>query len=130
MLVNVLGDLIGALLFPIGPFFVGYTITTAIAGLIYGLLLYKKYPYTMADRQFLARITVAVMLVAVVVNMGLNTLCMSLTLDKAFLPLFGARIIKQLIMIPIHVIVFFIIEKSLRKSAASYLYSGEPDDSN
>ena len=42
VLLNVLGDVIGATLFPTGPYFVGYTISTAIAGLIYGLILYKK----------------------------------------------------------------------------------------
>ena len=42
VLLNVLGDLIGATLFPTGAFFIGYTISTAISGLIYGLLLYKK----------------------------------------------------------------------------------------
>ena len=36
VLLNLLGDLIGATLFPTGPFFMGYTISTVIAGFIYG----------------------------------------------------------------------------------------------
>ena len=35
VLLNVLGDVIGATLFPTGPYFIGYTISTAIAGFIY-----------------------------------------------------------------------------------------------
>ena len=31
VLLNVLGDVIGATLFPTGPYFIGYTISTAIA---------------------------------------------------------------------------------------------------
>lgn len=44
LLLNVLADLIGATLFPSGAYFVGYTITTAVAALIYGLLLYRPTP--------------------------------------------------------------------------------------
>ncbi|MDO5725289.1 MAG: folate family ECF transporter S component [Tissierellia bacterium] len=35
-------DFIGALLFPIGPYFAGFTLTAAIAGLIYGLFLHNR----------------------------------------------------------------------------------------
>lgn len=44
VLINILGDLVGALLFPTGPYFVGYTVTTAIAGLIYGTSTYSNIP--------------------------------------------------------------------------------------
>ncbi len=37
-----LGDFIGALIKPFGPYFVGYTITNMLVGLILGLFLYKK----------------------------------------------------------------------------------------
>lgn len=125
VLINILGDLIGALLFPTGPYFIGYTITTAVAGLIYGVLLYKSTPVIISEHKFVIKVTVAVILVAVIVNMGLNTLCMSITMSKAFLPLFWARIFKQVIIIPIHIVVFLLIEKSLQKVALNYLYDGE-----
>jgi ECF transporter S component (folate family) len=41
-IIALLGDLIGALLFPFGSYFVGFTIEQALVGLIYGLFLYKK----------------------------------------------------------------------------------------
>ncbi len=37
-----LGDFIGALIKPFGPYFVGYTITNMLVGLCFGLFLYKK----------------------------------------------------------------------------------------
>ena len=43
VLLNVLGDIIGATLFPTGPYFIGYTISTAIAGFIYGIFLYHRH---------------------------------------------------------------------------------------
>lgn len=121
ILLNVLGDVIGATLFPTGPYFVGYTISTAIAGLIYGLLLYKKEGKEYSDIHFLVRLIIATSLVAVICNMGLNTLWSVITTGKAFWVLLSARIVKQLIMIPIHVVVIFFLEKVLRKPFDKYV---------
>ena len=123
VLLNVLGDLIGATLFPTGAYFIGYTISTAIAGLIYGLLLYKKESNSISEKKFFLRVTIAVTLIAVIVNMGLNTLWTSITTGKAVQVLFFARIPKQIIMIPIHIIVFMFIEKMIRKPFDTYIRS-------
>lgn len=95
ILLNVLGDVIGATLFPTGPYFVGYTISTAVAALIYGLLLYKKSSDTYNNKQFLIRLVLSTLLVAVIVNMGLNTLWSAITTGKAFWVLLSTRIVKQ-----------------------------------
>ena len=115
VLLNVLGDLIGATLFPTGAYFVGYTISTAIAGLIYGLILYKDEKKIYTNKQFLIRIIISVILVTCISNIGLNTLWISITTGKAFIILLGTRIIKEIIMIPIQIICIFYIEKMLRK---------------
>ena len=44
MLVAVCGDLLGATLFPSGALFPGFTITAALAGINYGLWLYRREP--------------------------------------------------------------------------------------
>ena len=124
ILLNTLGDIIGATLFPTGPFFIGYTISTAIAGLIYGLLLYKREENSYDDKQFIIRLIVSTILVTGISNVGLNTLWISITTGKAFIVLLGTRIVKELIMIPIRVIVIFSIEKMLRNPFNNYLRSG------
>lgn len=121
ILLNVLGDVIGATLFPTGPYFVGYTISTAVAALIYGLLLYKRESSSYTNLQFIIRLIISTTLVAVIVNMGLNTLWTSITTGKAFLVLLGTRIVKQLVMIPIHVIVIFFLEKVTQKPFDKYV---------
>lgn len=123
VLLNVLGDVIGATLFPTGPYFIGYTISTAIAGLIYGILLYQKQEMPYNSKQLALRLFISTTLVAVIVNMGLNTLWSSITTGKAFLVLLSVRIVKQLIMIPIHVIVMLLIEKALRNPFYTYIRS-------
>lgn len=121
VLLNVLGDIIGATLFPTGPYFVGYTISTAIAGFIYGMFLYRKEENSYSDKQFFIRLILSTVLVSIIVNMGLNTLWTSITTGKAFMVLFWTRIIKQLIMIPIHIIVILFIEKGLRSPFYKYM---------
>lgn len=123
VLLNVLADIIGATLFPTGPFFIGYTISTAISGLIYGLLLYKKEENSYTDKQFLIRLIIAVVLVTGISNIGLNTLWISITTGKAFIVLLGTRIVKELIMIPIRIVVILFIEEILRKSFNTYIRS-------
>lgn len=125
VLVNVFGDIIGAILFPTGPYFVGYTISTAIAAFIYGTILYKESENSYSDKQFAIRVIVATILVAIIVNMGLNTLWTSITTGKAFIVLFTTRIIKQLVMIPIHVTVILFLEKALRKPYWKYLRNND-----
>ncbi len=121
ILLNVLGDIIGATLFPTGPYFIGYTISTAVAAFIYGIILYKKEGKEYTNMEFILRLIIATTLVTVIVNMGLNTLWTSITTKKAFIVLFGTRTIAQLIMIPIHVIVIFFLEKVLRKPFNKYI---------
>lgn len=123
VLLNILGDIIGATLFPTGPFFIGYTVSTAITGLIYGLLLYKEDINTYTDKQFIIRLIIAVILVTCISNIGLNTLWVSITAGKAFIVLLGARIVKEIIMIPIQIIIILFIEKMLRKPFDMYVRS-------
>lgn len=89
-------DLIGAMLFPKGAFFPGFTLSAALVGIIYGIVLYKKPKTT-------TRFVVANTIIAVGINIVLNTLWLVIMYDKGFIALASTRIIKALIMIPIEV---------------------------
>ena len=79
-LVGGLGDLIGALLFPIGPYFPGFTLTAALAGAGYGFCLCPRYGYALHAKQRkktrsnLLRITVAVLFKQILCSQFLGTL--------------------------------------------------------
>ncbi len=126
ILVNVISDLIGATLFPFGSFFIGYTVTKVVSGLIYGILLYKKEDNTYSNKQFIFRVIMAVMLVTVIANIGLNTFWIKITTGKAFMVLLSARIVKELVMIPIEIITIIILENTLRVPFNKYI-RGEND---
>ncbi len=126
ILVSVLADLIGATLFPFGSFFIGYTVTTAVAAAIYGVLLYQKEEKTYTNKQFIIRVIISSILVTIICNVGLNTLWLNITTGKAFMVLVASRIVKELIMIPIKIVVIIFLEKCLRKPFNKYL-RGEND---
>ena len=90
-------DLIGDILFPKRPFFPSFTLSAVLVGIIYGLILYKKPKTT-------GRFIVASTLIAVIVNIGLNTVWLTIIYNKGFIALASARIIKSVIMISIEVI--------------------------
>lgn len=67
-------DFIGAMLFPFGTYFFGYTATAALRGLIWGLLLYKKQGF----RYILAAVIVEQLICSALINsywisMSINT---------------------------------------------------------
>lgn len=94
-------------------------------GLIYGLLLHKKFKKEISNVEFLIRLTIASVLCLILVNGGLNTLWISITGGKAFWVLIPTRIVKELIMLPIQIISIFLLEKALRPAINKYLKDKE-----
>lgn len=104
-----IGDLIGAFLFPTGAFFPGFTVTAALTGIIYGLVLYNK-------KITIPRALVANALVCVLCNLLLNTFWLTFILGKGFTVLLASRAVKELIAIPIMTFFTIILDKTVIKS--------------
>ena len=113
VLVGILSDLIVALLFPTGPYFVGYTISNALTGLVYGLLLYQKD--FKLNKKFILKLIIAVLIVNFLINGILNTYFIMITTKNAVKIFAHIRFLKQAIMIPIKVITMLIICKQFGK---------------
>lgn len=108
-IVGGLADLVKYLVKPTGPFFPGFTISGFCGGMLYGFVLYKK-PLTVR------RVILANLLVTLLVNLGLNTYWLTLLYGDSFIALLPARILKQLIMLPIEVALFYTVAKTLAKA--------------
>lgn len=88
--VAALGDFLGALLFPIGPYFPGFTLTAFLTGLTFGSLLHKK--------QTLKSTALAVAIVQLFLGLLLNTLWISILYHAPFLPLLSTRAIQAALL--------------------------------
>ncbi|MDR2343304.1 MAG: folate family ECF transporter S component [Spirochaetaceae bacterium] len=129
-----LGDLIGALLFPKGAFFPGFTLSALLTGLIHGLLLYN----TKNNRQFLVRLIISTFTVLVFVHIGLTSLWLVIMYKRAFIAFASTRIVSAAILIPIEAGTIFLLKVFLDPVIKTFLASGRdeggesytPDDEN
>ncbi len=119
--VSGLADIIGSTLFPFGSYFVGYTISAVIKGIIYGYVLHKIYKEELSNKEIIIRLIIASVLTQLLVNGVLNTFWIAITQDKAFFVIAGARFIKELIMVPVQVITMFPIIKALKPAINKFL---------
>ncbi|MEG2286368.1 MAG: folate family ECF transporter S component [Ruthenibacterium sp.] len=92
-LAGVVMDVAGYLLRPNGGFFIGFTLNELLAGVLYGLWLYKK-PVSLA-RTFCACLSVVLL-----INFVLTPLWLNIMYGNAFL-ISSARLIKNIIKLPV-----------------------------
>ena len=107
-IVAALGDFLGAILFPIGPYFPGFTLTAFLTGLVFGLLLHKK--------QTAPRIAAAVLVNQFVLSFLLNSLWVSILYVSPFVPLLATRIVQCAVLTPVQFIVLLLIAQILRRN--------------
>lgn len=127
MIICGLSDLIGALLFPFGAYFVGYTITSTLAGLTYGLFLQRKNNKT--NKKLILNLIISSLIVLILCNGVLNSVWIYITAKKAIMAILPTRLLKQIIMLPIHVIVLYFLNLGLDKMGAyKKLFNEETDE--
>ena len=103
-LIAALGDFIGAILFPFGTYFPGFTISAGLKGFISNLIVLG------------------------IIEIFVVSLWLNIMYGKAYLAVVSTRILTQVIMFPIQVITIFILEKLTRPIVNRYLYEGESDN--
>ncbi len=115
-----LADIISFFIKPVGAFFPGLTISAMLASVIYGIVLYKK-PLS------LKRVIVANSVVTVCINLFLNTYWMSVLYGNAYMALFPARAVKQMIMLPIEIVLFYTVAKAFQRIHLFELVKGQTE---
>lgn len=124
-LVGALGDLIGAIFWPFGAYFPGFTISVGLSGVIFGLFLYetpnkdKKY--------FKIKSVISTVIVLVMINLLLNSLWLNIMYGKAFTYYLSIRAVAQAVTFPIYVATIILLEKTLKNPIKKYLYKEEQD---
>ena len=117
-LTAVLADVIGMMIFPKGPYFPGFTLSAFLTGAIYGLFLFRK-PVKIAN------IAKSVFLITIFVDLGLNTLWLSMITGNAAAALLIPRIYKSAIMLPIQIVTINVMWKYVGSHIDKSNYAGE-----
>ena len=105
--VAALGDFLGALLFPIGPYFPGFTFTALLTGLVFGFFLYQK--------QTVLRTVIPVCINQLILSLLLNTLWISVLYHNPYFPTLVSRLVQCAILIPVQIIVILATSPALKR---------------
>ena len=104
-IIGALADLLGALLFPVGPYFPGFTLTAFLMGAVYGLFLRRD--------QRMGSILLAVGVHEFALSLLLNTLWISVLYSSPFLPLLVSRLPQVAVLSVVQVVVIRLLAKAL-----------------
>jgi len=100
-------DLIAFWLFPRGIYFPGFTFTAFLAGATYGFFLHKSPTSNL-------KTVLAAIVVVVAIQLGLETLWLAIMFEEAYIVLFGGRIIRTIIMLPLQIVAMKIVTSTAK----------------
>lgn len=105
-----LADLVGAILFPIGPYFPGFTLSAVLTGVVFGVFLFhreNKWRYLIA----------AVCINCLIISLGLSTFWIHVLYGTPLDKLIPVRALQNSIMIPIQITVLRLLRRPLVRFA-------------
>ena len=100
-----IGDFVGAILIPIGPYFPGFTFTAVLCGICFGLLLHRA--------QTLGKILAAVAVTQLAGSLLLNSLWISLLYGTPYAVLLGTRVVQCAVVAPVQLFTIALLAKLL-----------------
>ncbi len=108
IIVGALSDIVGAIAFPIGAYFPGFTVTAAFNGLIFGLFLGKKSVLSKGEKKpkIIIPAVISVLITQIVGSLFINTYWIAVFISHA--PYFGVllpRLAQTGVMIAVEIII-------------------------
>lgn len=104
-LVGAIGDIMGSILFPVGAYFPGFTLTAFVTGMIFGFFLRKS--------QSVLNVVLAVLCVQIFVSQFMTTYWISFLYGSPYWALFATRIYQTVAMIAVEIISTLLIVKKV-----------------
>ena len=106
-------EVVGYMLNSVGAYHPGFTLTTMLTGFVMGLFFYKR-------EISVWRIALARLFVNLFLNIGINTIWVMQTVGKAYIALLPGRLWKNLVLLPLEVVLIFLLFKAVDKIKARY----------
>ena len=104
-LVGAIGDVISAVLFPVGAYFPGFTLTAFLTGAVFGWFFRKNVS--------VLNVVFSVLIVQGVISQVLNTYWISFLYGSPYMPLFMTRLYQTAAKCVIQIAVILILDKKL-----------------
>ncbi|MBC7087182.1 MAG: folate family ECF transporter S component [Tissierellales bacterium] len=117
-LTGIAADLIGFLINPQGPYYPGFTLSSALWGIIPGLfVIYFKSRKNDENIYSFNKMLIIAFVTTIIVSVLLNTLWLSQLFGRGFMVLLPTRLIASIINIPIYAFVISYLMKYLKQFA-------------
>ncbi len=107
--VGAVSDILGAVLFPSGTYFPGFTLTAACMGLSFGLFLRN-------GRLRPLRIVMAVGLNQIVFSLGMNTLWISVLYGSSLAVLLPVRALQAAVIAPVQIVILMALSGVVKRT--------------
>ncbi len=104
-LVAAIGDIVSAILFPVGAYFPGFTLTAFLTGAVFGWMFRKKVTVW--------NVILSVIVVQWLISQCLNTYWISFLYGSPYWPLFMTRVYQTAVMSAVQVAGIWMIAKKL-----------------
>ncbi len=108
-----LGDFLGAILFPIGAYFPGFTFNCALTGVVMGLLLHKK--------QTPLRVVLTAAINEIGISMWITPIWISILYGSPYWPLIISRLPQIAILFVVEIVVIFLMIKIMERIKATQM---------
>ncbi len=108
--VGMLSDIGAFIVNPTGPYFIGFTISATLAGVLFGLVFYQK------EWSF-KRIVCGQILYNLIIGLVINSINLYFLYGNGFLYLVAIRFTKEMVMIPIDAILLLVVLKACDKTS-------------
>lgn len=92
-----------------------------MSGLIYGLIIHNPNDEPINNTKFILKLILSSTLSLGLISIGLTSLWVKITSGKAFAAVLAARVLPQIIMLPIQVVTIFLLYKALQPLIKKYL---------
>lgn len=112
-LVGAVGDAVSAVLFPVGAYFPGFTLTAFLTGMVFGCFFQKKVT--------VLNTVLCVLVVQGVISQGMNTYWISFLYGSPYVPLFLTRLYQTAAMSIVQVASILLLDKKLMPVLKRYV---------
>jgi len=107
VLYGLVGDIMCYLIYPKGPFLIGFTLIAMASAFFYGIMFYKKKPTIL-------RVAISHTVGIIIFNMALTTYAIHLLYGMELLALLTTRIIKAVILLPFEIALLYFFLETVR----------------
>ena len=112
-IVGAVADFLGAIIFPIGAYFPGFTFGAFLKGVLYGALLYKK--------QSILNLTLTAVIDQLVLSLFVTSIWISILFGSPYWGVVYSRLVQVLPLTPIELVIGIVLAKSLIKPLKPYM---------